>query len=147
MEKRKSKKRSGRNSDWRHEELTVFLDRNLGRYIIANRLQSAGIAVEVHDKHLVPDAPDDEWISLVGRKGWTAITKDKNICYRAAELGSIRKHKARIIVIRSRNATGTDIAELLVNGFRRIARFSSRTPAPFVAGLYASGQLREYPIL
>ena len=102
------------------------------------------MAVEVHDDHLPPDAPDEDWIALVGRKGWVAFTKDKNVRYRMAELEAIRKHSARVIVIRMKNATGSDIADVLVKGRRRIARFTARTPAPYVAGIQKSGTVSAY---
>ena len=126
------------------DEPTLFLDRNLGRHIVADLLRSEGMPVEIHDDHLPPDAPDEEWIALVGRNGWVAVTKDKNVRYRAAELASIRRHSARVLVVRAKNATGSDIAALLVAGRRRIARFAARTPAPFVAGIYRSGQVKGY---
>ena len=135
VKKRKSKKRSDVSSSWQREEPILFLDRNLGKHIIADRLRSAGMKVEVHDNHLPPDAPDEDWLALVGRMGWVALTKDKNIRYRTAELESIRRNAARIIVIRAKNATGSDIAELLVKGRRRIARFVAKTVAPFVAAI------------
>ena len=143
-ERRKSKKRSGASFRQQPEEPTLFLDRNLGRHIIANRLRAERMKVEVHDDHLPLDAPDEEWIALVGRKGWVAVTKDKNVRYRAAELASIRRHSARVIVIRMKNATGSDLAELLVTGRRRIASFAAKTPAPFVAGIYGNGQVKMY---
>ena len=80
---RKSKKRSGANSR-PPPEPTLFLDRNLGKHIVAERLRAEGMAVEVHDDHLPLDAPDEDWIALVGRKGWVAITKYRNVRYRAA---------------------------------------------------------------
>ena len=126
------------------EEPTLFLDRNLGRHIVADHLRSEGMKVEIHDDHLPPDAPDEDWIALAGRKGWVAVTKDKNVRYRAAELASIRNHSARLLVVRTKNATGPDIAALLVAGRRRIARFAESTPPPFVAGITRSGQVREY---
>ena len=122
VQKRKSKKRSDVNSDWQREEPILFLDRNLGKHVIADRLRSAGMKVEIHDNHLPLDAPDEDWIALVGRREWVALTKDKNIRYRTAELASIIRNAARVIVIRAKNATGSDIAELLVKGRRRIAR-------------------------
>ena len=142
--KRKSKKRSDVSSSWQREEPILFLDRNLGKHIIADRLRSAGMKVEVHDNHLPPDAPDEDWLALVGRMGWVALTKDKNIRYRTAELESIRRNAARIIVIRAKNATGSDIAELLVKGRRRIARFVAKTVAPFVAAIDGSSRIRVY---
>ena len=144
VKKRKSKKRSDVSSSWQREEPILFLDRNLGKHIIADRLRSAGMKVEVHDNHLPPDAPDEDWLALVGRMGWVALTKDKNIRYRTAELKSIRRNAARIIVIRAKNATGSDIAELLVKGRRRIARFVAKTVAPFVAAIDGSSRIRVY---
>ncbi len=103
--------------------------------------------VEVHDDHLPADAPDEDWLALVGRNGWVAITKDRNIRYRAAEIDAIRIHSARVVVIRMKNASGSDLAELLAKGRRRIARFAARTTAPFVARMYGNGQLENFPIL
>ena len=143
---RKSKKRSAASSRPQPEP-TLFLDRNLGRHIIADRLCAEGMAVEVHDDHLPPDAPDEDWIALVGARGWVAITKDRNVRYRAAELEAIRRHKARIVVVRMKSATGPDIAELLVKARRRIARYAAKTPPPFVAGINASGTVKTYEIV
>ena len=86
---RKSKKQSGANLRRLPEDLTLFLDRNLGKNIIANRLRSEGIKVEVHDDHLPSDAPDEEWIELVGQRCWVAVTRDRNVRYRGAELAAI----------------------------------------------------------
>lgn len=122
---RKSKKQSGVSSQPSPPEVpTLFLDRNLGKKIIPERLRPEGIQVEVHDDHLAIDAPDEEWIALVGRMNWVAITKDRNIRYRSAELDSVAKHSARVVVIRMKNATGPDIADLLANARDRIARFT-----------------------
>ena len=143
---RKSKKRSAASSRPQPEP-TLFLDRNLGKHIIADRLRADGMTVEVHDDHLPPDAPDEEWIALVGRMGWVAITKDRNVRYRAAELEAVRGHSARVIVIRMKNATGADIAEVLLKGRRRIARFAAKTPPPFVAGIHGSGMVKAYEIV
>ena len=143
---RKSKKRSGASSKPQPER-TLFIDRSLGRHIIADRLRAEGMAVEVHDDHLPQDAPDEEWIALVGRMGWVAITKDRGVRYRAAELQAIRRHSARVIVIRMKNATGSDIAELLVKARHRIARFAAKTAPPFVAGIYGSGMVKAYEIV
>lgn len=143
---RKSRKRSGVSSRQRPETPAFFLDRNLGKHTIATRLRREGIRVEVHDDHLSPDAPDEEWVELVGREGWVAVTRDKNIRYRAVEISAIRKHSARVIVIRMKHATGPLMAELLVKERHRIARFVAKTKAPFVAGISRDGSVRAYKI-
>lgn len=143
---RKSKKRSDANSR-RQPEPTLFLDRNLGRHIVADRLRSEGMAVEVHDDHLPPDVPDEDWIALVGRMNWVAITKDNNVRYRTAELEAIRRHMPRVIVIRMKNATGPNIAALLVKARHRIARFAANRLPPFVAGIRENGTVQMYEVV
>lgn len=143
--KGRSRKRSDANSA-RPPEPILFLDRNLGRHLIAGRLRAAGMRVEVHDDHLPTDAPDAEWIALVGKEDWVAVTKDNNIRYRTAELQSVRQHGARILVLRTRNATAEIDAELLKRSRHRIAAFVARSSAPFVARLDRSGRVDLYSL-
>ena len=72
------------------------------------------------------------------------ITKDKNIRHRAAELEAIKAHSARVLVIRVKNATAADIADVLMKGRHRINRFAAKTPAPFVAGIDRYGKVTVY---
>lgn len=73
-------------------DTVFFLDRSLGKHVVADALRNAGLAVQVHDDHLPVDAPDVDWIGLVGHRGWIAVTKDKNIRYRTAEIASIKRN-------------------------------------------------------
>ncbi len=122
---------------------TLFLDRNLGKNIVSARLRTEGVAVEVHDDHFAIDAPDEEWIRSVARRGWIAVTRDRNIRYRTHEMNSIRDSAARVIVIRMKAATGEAIAEVLCRSMPRIARFVAATPAPFVVALTSNRALRQ----
>lgn len=144
--KRKSKKRSAASSRPQPSDVKLYLDRNLGKHVIAEALRAAGIATEVHDDHLPANAPDEEWIALVGRNGWLAVTKDKNIRYRAAELEAVKEHNAKVLVVRAKNATGQGIADILVKAHVRIQRFAQKHPAPFVAGIDSSGRVSLYDI-
>ena len=56
------------------EEPVYFVDRSLGKRVIAERLRDEGIKVEVHDDHLAQDAPDEEWVRLAADRGWVART-------------------------------------------------------------------------
>lgn len=66
--KRRSKKRFDASLKQQHEDFVFFLDRNLGKHLIANALREAGHRVEIHDDHLPIDAPDEDWIALVGQQ-------------------------------------------------------------------------------
>ena len=99
----------------------------------------------MHDHHLPIDSPDEDWIALVGQRNWIALTKDKNIRYRHGEIEVIKKHRARVLVIRAKNATGEEIAEILIKFAGRISSFARRSGSPFIAGLDRSGSITTYP--
>ena len=125
---------------------SIYLDRNLGKHVIADALREAGATVEIHDDHLPLSAPDEDWIALVGRNRWIAITKDKNIRYRAAEIAAIKKHGAMVVVVRAKNATGRELGEILSSSLVRIQRFAESHQPPFVAGIDRSGRIMLYDV-
>ena len=143
--KKRSKKRSVASSS-SPPEATFYIDRNLGRHAVPGALRDAGCQVQIHDDHLPPDAPDEDWIALCGRERWIAITQDKNIRYRAAEIDAIRRHRAAVFVIRAKLLTGDQLGELLVKFARRLARFAQANEPPFVAGVDRNGRISNYPI-
>ena len=145
-EKQRSKKRSDASSELQPDEIVLFLDRNLGNHVIAGALRDAGHQVEIHDDHLPVDAPDEHWIRLVSSRGWIGLTKDKQIRYRTAEISAIKEYGARVIVIRAKNQTGPEIAEILVKYYSRIQRFVTRESVPFIAGINRSGAISHYAI-
>lgn len=61
---------------------------------MAGVLRDAGLDVEIHDDHFVPDAKDEEWLSAVGRKQWIVVTRDERIRYRGAAKQSDRPPRA-----------------------------------------------------
>ena len=144
--RRRSKKPSAASSRPQHKEYVLFIERNLGNYDVADCLRGAGAKVETHDDHLAPDAPDEKWISLVGRRHWVAITQDKYIRYRVAEKLAIIDHKARVLVVRAKNMTGKEKGELLASALPAIQHFANETQAPFVAGIDRSRKIYTYKL-
>ena len=142
----RSRKRSAASSDALPDPPVFYLDRNFGRHRIADALREAGHAVEIHDDHLPIDAPDEDWIALVARRRWIALTKDKNIRYRSAELAAIREHGARVVVLRAKNATGDQMAAMFVRHAARLVRYAAGHSPPFVVGMDRSGTLTDYPL-
>jgi hypothetical protein len=47
--------------------------------VVVDALRAAGETAHAHDDHFERDTPDVEWLAEIGRRGWVAITKDKNI--------------------------------------------------------------------
>lgn len=143
---KRSKKRSAASSRRPPKPHVFFIERNLGKYKVARALRAAGERVEIHDDYLSPDAPDEEWIRLVGRRGWIAITKDKNIRYRQWEREAIVRYKARIFVIRAKNVTADAIGVVLIKARNRIKRYADGHAPPFVAAIYRDGGVKTYPL-
>ncbi len=136
--KRKSKKRSAANSK-RPEGFVFFLDSSLGRQIVAEALRNAGAEVRVHFDHFREDAPDDEWLSWAGKKGWLALTKDKRIRYRSAEFAAVQQAGVGLFVLTAGNITGAAMGEILVNALGAMKRIANKHDAPFIARVTKGG--------
>jgi hypothetical protein len=89
--------------------------------------------VELHDDHFRRDADDQDWIVEVSRRGWSVITKDTRIRYRPLELAAVSAAEARLFVLTAGNASGSEMAEILVMHLAKMKRISIREPAPFIA--------------
>ena len=118
----------------------------MGKYTVAQALRREGIAVEVHDDHLRQDAPDEEWIALVGEKGWVAITRDNQIRHRVSQIGAVKRHRARLVVVRIKHFDGSLAARLLISRADSIDTFVKRTTPPFVARISMAGKITKYDI-
>lgn len=111
-----------------------FLDRNLGRYTIAQALRQAGARVEIHDDHFPRNAKDEEWLREVGQRGWIILTNDKKIRYRSNERTALMQANGRAFVIVARGDISAHIvAEILVRALPAIHRFVARHAPPFIA--------------
>jgi predicted nuclease of predicted toxin-antitoxin system len=130
--KRKSKKRSAANSK-RPDGFVFFLDRSLGRVIVAEALRSAGAEVRVHADYFREDAADDEWLEEVGKKGWLVLTKDKRIRYRRAVFEAVVQANVRLFVLTAGNVTAMQMGEIFVKALRRMVRMAGNHDAPFIA--------------
>ena len=124
----------------------LFIDRSLGRHILSDELRNAGIPCEVHDDHLPQNAKDEEWLGLVGKKGWIAIGRDKNIRFREPEKNALLAADARLIVVRAKDTTALDIAEILIKCINRIHRFDNNNYSPYIAGITRDGKITKYPL-
>jgi hypothetical protein len=136
----KSPKQSAANS--RPPEPVLFLDRSLGRKIVAAALRTAGAVVEVHDDHFAADSPDETWLEEVGRRGWIVLTKDKQIRYRKNELAAAQAANVRLFVLTAGQLCGDDIGKAFVVALPRILLVTAKTDPPFVARVTGSGSVR-----
>jgi hypothetical protein len=100
------------------EALIFFIDRSLGKKIVAQALRQIGAAVEIHDEHFAPDAKDEDWLVEVGRRGWIVLTKDDRIRYRITERAAIVSARVRAFVLTPRSSKESKWRPLSSKHFR-----------------------------
>jgi hypothetical protein len=124
------------------ETPVFFLDRNLGRNKFAKILRAQGLRIEVHDDHFKPDAPDPEWLSEVGERGWVVVTVDRRIRYRQLEWLAFKAGMVRAFAFSSGNMRAEEMAKIFLKALPKIIRFLKEEQAPFLATITKSGDVR-----
>jgi len=126
-------------------EHVLFLDRNFGRYQVANALRSAGLTVEVHYDHY-PEAEtgeldDRRWIREITANGWVILTRNGQIRHNPLERAEFISAGARVFNIRNGNATADEVRHCLQLAEREIERVLASHRGPFIVGVSMHGKL------
>ncbi len=137
----KSKKASGASSKPPDDDLVFFLDRCLGRIVVAEALRAAGNRVEVHDDHFDQDAPDEEWLPKVGAKKWVLLTRDKYIQRNPLEVQQLLKGGVAAFVLRGGSLSGEAMARAFLAALTTIRRLVAKYGGPMVAAVSPGGHV------
>jgi len=121
---------------------TFFLDRCLGKKILASILRAANLKIEVHDDHFPPDCKDEQWLKVVGRRGWVILTSDRRIRYRGPELAALMSSGARAFAFRSGNLTAQQMSEIFLKSMKHVSKLLEANAGPFVASILRDGSVR-----
>jgi hypothetical protein len=142
---RRSKKRSVASSKSKQlEPLVFFLDRSLGKEIIADALRAAGADVRIHDDLFAQDARDQDWLPEVGKLGWTVLTKDSHIKHRLVERTALLESGVRAFVLVSGNLTGPEMAKIFVKALPGMNRFAAKHSPPFIAKIHRDSSIEAW---
>src|SRR5690606_15944240 len=101
--------------------IEIFIDRSLGRKI-AEPLIAAGVTVHLHDDYFEQGANDEVWLTEVGQRKWSVLTKDKRIRHRAIEREALLGAKVKAFFFMSGNVPFNEMAEIVVKALPRISR-------------------------
>ncbi len=140
----KSKMRSDASSKSEQpEKPVVFLDRCLGNTVIADVLRrNKNVVVEIHDNHFPIYIKDEELLSVIGKRMWLFLTKDKRIRYSYAAQLVIKKAKVKMFYLSTRgDLLGIEMAEIFSKALPHIINFSSRNKPPFIAKITRDGKV------
>ncbi len=124
-----------------------FLDRSLGGHDVAEALRQAGWIIRTHGEvygDRDQSVEDIEWLERCGREDWAALTMDRRIRYRPAEIAAVRRHRVKAFALTSGNLTATEQAERFLRNGRRI-EIACAQPGPFLYAVHATQIVRIFP--
>jgi hypothetical protein len=127
------------------ETAVFFIDRSAGKKIAAP-LRDAGLSIELHDDHFAQDAPDEEWLTEVGRRKWYVITRDDRIRYRRIEIAAAYAARVGMFVIVSKHLTGPQSADIVLAAIGRMRAFIAKHRRPFIAKIYRNGRVERLDV-
>lgn len=143
------KKASAANSNWqtRLKEQVFFLDRCLGKSVIAGKLRAAGLTVVSHfdefpQTESVAELDDSRWLKAIGARGWLILTKDQHFDRNQIELAGLLASGAPCLVLTGGNMTGEQMADAFLRAMPAIARMLTKFPRPFVARVTIAGTVQ-----
>lgn len=123
-----------KRSSTKPPEPTFFTDRDLGRQI-PEILERADLLVERHDDHFPPHTLDVDWLREVGRRGWLALTHNKEIRYRTAERDMVMRAGVGLFMLIG-HAPHAELAMNFVQTLSKVHAFLSTHDPPFIARVY-----------
>jgi len=118
-----------------------FLDKCLGKRVVASALKDAGQAVELHSDHFPGDAADSDWIPVVGKQGWVILTKDRSIKSNQIEIMSLLAANTHCFNLVSAEMTGPQMGTAFVTALDQMIGIVSKTPPPIIGNVTKSGNV------
>ena len=136
-------------SEWRLEGKVLFLDRCLGKTVVAETLRADGLSVVTHFEQFPqtehdPEADDSTWLREVGRRGWVILSKDQHLDRNQIELVALLESGAACFVLTAGSMTGHEMADAFLRAMPSIGKCLEKFPAPFVARLTAAGRVQMH---
>ncbi len=124
-----------------------FLDRSLGRHVVADALRAVGASVQVMAERY-PETEefveDETWIGEVTADGLVILMKDDQIRRKPREQQAVLESGARAFVVTNANLKGDDVAALFVENRHRITQ-RARKPGPYIYGVYPGRLEKLFP--
>jgi hypothetical protein len=117
------------------EPFEYFVDRSLGKRVVVEALRAAGETVHAHDDLFERNTPDTQWLAEVGRRGWVAVTKDKNIRRNDLERRALIDANVACFMVGRGDLSGETIAALFITSLSRVRRVLRRFEVPLAASI------------
>lgn len=91
--------------------------------------------IEYHDdtKHGFNNlTPDDEWLSMVGQKGWVVISHDRRFHTDSLALEAVRQHGVRVFYLCGAPLKTWDKLRIFAQTFKRMEKIIADQKPPYI---------------
>ena len=89
------------------------------------------------------DMPDDEWLHIVGQRGWIVCSHDAKWQSESAALKAIQQHKIGCFYLYGANSIGFFKLKSLAHNYDRIIKICNSEKKPFIYRVTAANRLRK----
>ena len=124
-------------------ELTFYFDRNFGtRLPRALVFVKPPVVIEWHQNQKFPqEMADDEWLEIVGRKGWHVFSHDRKFHSEATETAAVKQHGIGCFYLPCANESTWEKISAFVRTFSRIVDLAKSETRPFVFNVRKNGRI------
>jgi len=107
-------------------------------------LTNAGFKVEKAADHFPKGTLDEEWLFVVGKKGWVVLSKDNRLRTNRLALNAIQKAKVAAFILTSCNTTGQINGQAFIKAHKRMINVLKSNPRPFIFTVTRDGKVKKY---
>lgn len=98
-------------------------------------LRTAGLRVETYFEAFPgPILPDSEWLAEVSRRGWIALSHDRDIRYDPLAQAAIMENGGRFFLLRG-HSRNEELARMFLRALPRVRRMIEKKDPPFMAAV------------
>ena len=120
----------------------LFFDRDVGTaFPRALEVLRMPTPVEYLQNHFLTDAQDDEWMPVVGSRGWILIGHDSMHHRRSPERSAIQEYEMGCFYLWGAQARRWEKMRCFLNAYERILEAIDTTPKPFIYRITRAGRL------
>lgn len=96
---------------------------------------------------LVPfGATDEQWLTVAGKHGWIAITRNQRIRYRPLEKRTLMDHGVAAFAFTGGQVSAPETALVIVPLLAKFERLAISEPHPFLYSFGITGRLTKIPL-
>jgi hypothetical protein len=125
----------------RRREFTLYVDESIFSKALLGALAKSGETIRVVGSVVPFGAKDHEWLEIIGKKHWLALTRDQRIRYRTLEKQAVKAYAIGMFTFTGGQATSHQTAERVLAVLPKMKAIAASEPRPFIFTFGLSGPL------